>query len=456
MEQSYRTQLVVIDDDIRNLELVCEALQQPGLKIEAFDDPKRGLDHVLRERPAIVLTDLVMPHFDGMEVLRRVMAADPAIEVILMTANYTSESAVAAIKEGASDYLEKPIKMDRLRERIQVVLAEAETRHQASEIDRRSIDTFRFEGIVGRSPLMLEMFARIRRVAPHFRAVLVSGATGTGKESVARALAKLSPAATGPLVVCNCAALTESLLESELFGYVKGAFTGALQDKMGLFEHAHNGVLFLDEIGELSLSAQAKLLRVLQDHEVQRVGSAAVRKINVRVIAATNRNLRVMVAERAFREDLFYRLSMVEIKLPKLSERKEDLPLLQRHFLERFSHEYNKSIDGITRRAQAMLSRHGWPGNVRELENAIGNACMMSDGPMLDVKDFPPLQQDANDDAGFSGDSMSLEDVQKVHILRVLRSVGGNKQRAAEVLGIARVTLYSFLKKAAEDSKTVH
>jgi transcriptional regulator with PAS, ATPase and Fis domain len=215
-------------------------------------------------------------------------------------------------------------------------------------------------------------------------------------------------------------------------------------------------VLFLDEIGELSLSAQAKLLRVLQDHEVQRVGSAAVRKINVRVIAATNRNLRVMVAERAFREDLFYRLSMVEIKLPKLSERKEDLPLLQRHFLERFSHEYNKSIDGITRRAQAMLSRYGWPGNVRELENAIGNACMMSDGPMLDVKDFPPLQQDANDDAGSSGDSMSLEDVQKLHILRVLRSVGGNKQRAAEVLGIARVTLYSFLKKANEDSKTVH
>jgi transcriptional regulator with PAS, ATPase and Fis domain len=265
------------------------------------------------------------------------------------------------------------------------------------------LESCRFEGIVGRSPAMLEVFARIRRAAPYFRTVLITGVTGTGKELVAHAVHRLSPASRGPFVVCNCAAIPECLLESELFGHVRGAFTSATSDKAGMFEAANGGTLFLDEIGEMPVQAQAKLLRAVENQEVQRVGSTTSRKIDVRIVCATNRNLPKEVEMKNFREDLFYRISMVEIRLPSLAERREDVPLLVRHFIDRFARQYGKPVEGLTRRAEAAILRCLWTGNVRQLENVIGYA------------------------------------------RRVLQAVGGDKLRAAEVLGISRATLYRLL-----------
>src|SRR5256885_6732093 len=316
------------------------------------------------------------------------------------------------------------------------------------ELDQELATIFQLETIVGRSPAMLDVFSTVRRVSPHFRTALLTGATGTGKECIARALHRLSPAREKTFATCNCSALTETLYESELFGYVRGAFTGADQDKVGLFEYAQGGTVCLDEIGDMPLAGQAKLLRVLQNHEVQRVGSPAVRQVDVRVIAATNKDLRALIAEKQFREDLFYRLSMVEIALPTLSDRKEDLALLQRHFVEKFAAQFNKSIRGITQRAQRVLARYSWPGNVRELENVIANSCMMADSGVIDIGDLPAyLRTSIKDASNTGGDVLSIDEVQRRHIVNVVQRLGGNKARAAEMLGISRTTLYSILNK---------
>ena len=459
MSSSIALKLLAIDDDVRNLEMIKSALSRQGLEIMTSQDPEEGFETFLRTRPKIVLLDLVMPKVSGMEILERIVAVDPGVDVILITAHYSAESAVEAIQKGASDYLTKPIEIDKLRSRIATLLEEAETRQKTLRLDQELVDAYQFEGIVGRSPFMLEVYAKIRRIAPHFRTVLVTGATGTGKELVAKALHRLSPAARGPFVVCNCSALVDNLVESELFGYVRGAFTGATQDKIGMFEHADGGTIFLDEIGELAPAAQAKLLRVLQDRQVQRVGSLTPRHIDVRVIAATHRNLKTMVRESQFREDLYYRLAVVEIPLPVLASRREDLPLLERYFIEKFSKEYDKPIAGLVRRAQTRLATYPWPGNVRELENVIGNACMMADGKLIDIGDLPerlrgPLDENLGGDETF----LSLDELQRRHILRVLEGVGGNKARAAEVLGIGRATIYQLLSrmKIEEPTKGPH
>jgi DNA-binding NtrC family response regulator len=357
---------LAIDSNRQNLDLIRAALEQEKLEILTADDPEAGFEMFQRLRPRLVLLEMAMPKVNGMELLERIVAVDPGTDVILMTADYSPESAVEAIDKGACDYMIKPLDVGKLRARIAAFLAEVEKRKKTLHLDRELLGAFQFEGMVGRSPLMLEVFAKIRRIAPHFRTVLVNGATGTGKELVARALHKLSPSSRGQFVVCNCPAVVESLVESELFGYVRGAFTGATQDKAGLFEHADRGTIFLDEIGELSLPAQAKLLRVLQSRQVQRVGSHTPRSIDVRVVAATHRNLKDMVREGRFREDLFYRLGIVNITLPNLGARREDLPLLQRYFIEKFAAEYGKSIAGLTRRAQTRMATYPWPGNIRE------------------------------------------------------------------------------------------
>jgi transcriptional regulator with PAS, ATPase and Fis domain len=303
--------------------------------------------------------------------------------------------------------------------------------------------------MVGGSPPMLDVYSRIRRIGPHFRIALITGATGTGKELVARALHKYSPVNSKPFIVCNCAAIVETLFESELFGYVRGAFTGAMQDRAGFFEAADGGTLFMDEIGEIPLHLQSKLLRVLQNNEVQRVGSHALRKIDVRVVAATNRDLREMANKKVFREDLFFRLSMLEIKLPTLAERKEDLPLLQKFFLDLFAIQFGRSVKGLTRRAQSVLSRYFWPGNIRELQNVIGHGCMMATGDLIDLPDLPEYlhsRESAREGQGL----LTLEEVEKRHVHSVLAQVGGNKLEAAEILGISRATIYRILSQKEE------
>ena len=440
--------LVGIDDTPESLELITEALSQEGLEIFTATDPEDGLDLVFHEHPQIVLLDLVMPKMSGMDVLERIVEFDPSIEVILMTAHYSTESAVEAIKKGASDYLNKPVSIALLRERIRKLMEEARQRQRAVAVDSELLSSCQFEDMVGRSPVMWEMFARIRRVAPHFRTALVTGATGTGKELVARALHQLSPVSGGRYVVCNCSAVVETLFESELFGYVKGAFTGATADKMGLFEYAHNGTLFLDEIGDMPMNTQAKLLRVLQNQEVQRVGSLTARKVDARVIAATNHDLQALIAQNRFREDLYYRLCMVEIRTPRLSERKEDLALLEHYFIHKFSEQYQKPIQGLTQRAQIVLGRYSWPGNVRELENALGNACMMVMGEMIDVADLPenlraqaPMATASGNGpvrASEPGKDLSLEEQERLLLVSALERAGGNQSQAARILRISR------------------
>jgi DNA-binding NtrC family response regulator len=439
--------LVAIDDTPESLELISEALSEDPIQIFTSTDPEDGLEMVFHERPQIVLLDLVMPKLSGMEVLERIVEFDPGIEVILMTAHYSTESAVEAIKKGASDYLNKPISITLLRDRVHKLMDEARQRQRTHELDNELLTASQFEGMVGRSPVMWDLFARIRRVAPHFRTVLLTGATGTGKELAARALHQLSPVSSGRYVVCNCSAVVETLFESELFGYVKGAFTGANQDKMGLFEYAHNGTLFLDEIGDMPMNTQAKLLRVLQNQEVQRVGSLSPRKVDARVIAATNHDLKALISQSRFREDLYYRLSMVEIRTPRLAERKEDLALLEHYFIRKFAEQYQKTIQGLTQRAQIVLARYSWPGNVRELENVLGSACMMVMGETIDVADLPenmhPHALDASAAAAPGVGSeldkdLSLEEQERLLLISALERSGGNQSQAARLLRISR------------------
>lgn len=450
--------LVIIDDNPKSLELLEAALGQPDLEISTATDPEEALELIYRKHPQVVLTDLVMPKMNGLEVLERVVEFDPSIDVILMTAHYSTESAVEAIQKGASDYLNKPVSIALLRQKIGKVLEDARRRWRATQLEDELLESSQFEGIIGRSPQMWEMFSRIRRIAPHFRTVLVTGATGTGKDLVARALHRQSPVANGNLVVLNCSAVVETLFESELFGHVRGSFTGATQDKAGLFEHAHGGTLFLDEIGDMPLATQAKLLRALQNQEIQRVGSLSVRKVDVRVVAATNHDLRAAIVEKHFREDLYYRLSMVEIRTPPLVERVEDIQLLVRHFVSKFSTQYGKSIRGLTQRAQILLTRQPWPGNVRELENVIGHACMMVMGDTIDVQDLPEyLREPAHAPLTVSATGSpheldvfgvdSLEEQEKTLVARALETAGGNQSQAARLLRIGRDALRYKMKK---------
>lgn len=436
--------ILLVDDDEQHLSFVKEVLSALPLRICIATSPRAALEVLEECSPSIALLDLKLPEMSGIELLQRILALSPSTEVILMTGHYTPESAVEAIQKGASDYLAKPLKIDALRDKITSIIEDQANRQRLRALSDEIVHSLHFDKMIGHTEPMLQVFSKIKRVAPHYRTALITGATGTGKELVAEALHALSPTKNRTFAVCNCSALSETLFESELFGYVRGAFTGAQQDKVGLFEFANGGTVFLDEIGDMPLAGQAKLLRVLQNQEIQRVGSPQVRRVDVRVIAATNRNLKQMVAAGTFREDLYYRLSMVNISLPSLADRRADIPFLTRHFIERFSTQFGKPIEGISKKAQQILNSYSWPGNVRELENVIGGACMMLADGEVDVADLP-AHLFRTDDYALGDLDVTLEEIQRKHARRTLARLNGNKAKAAQVLGISRVTLYKLL-----------
>ena len=440
--------MLAIAQDAQSLEVIEATLAERGCDVRACGSPEESLARLHAVHADVILADAAMPGIARW--LACVLDFDPGAQVVLLTDRYSSDAAVEGIRLGARDCLRKPLMAETLGPKIQELLDEARVRRETQDLDEKLLENYRFHGMVGRSPQMLEVFARIRRVAPHYRVALISGPTGTGKELVAQALHLLSPVGNRRFAVCNCSAIVETLFESELFGHVKGAFTGATQDRAGLFEYAQGGTVFLDEISDMPLATQSKLLRVVQNQELQRVGSSEVRKVDVRVVAATNREMRGLVAENLFREDLYYRLSMVELKLPRLADRKEDLPLLQRHFVERFAHSYGRPVRGITRRAQALLSRHGWAGNVRELENVLGHACMMAETEFIDVRDLPDYMRPEMREAGQEPELPPLAEVERRYTKHVLDRLGGNKLQAAQVLGISRATLYRILRECAD------
>jgi DNA-binding NtrC family response regulator len=402
---------------------------------------------VKKHRPRLVITDLVMPEMSGLEVLQAVVSLDSSIDVILMTAHYTPETAVAAIRSGAADYLQKPVKIGLLRERVASLIESANMRKRVHASNASGASDLEFEGLQAKSDVMWKLFAMIQRVAPHYRSVLIQGPTGAGKDLVATAIHRRSHI-LGKFVVLNCSAVVETLFESELFGHVRGAFTGADRDKTGLFELANGGTLFLDEIGDMPLATQAKLLRAIQNQEIQPVGSLVSRKVNVRIIAATHRDLRAAIAAGEFREDLYYRLSMVELTVPSLNDRAEDVPLLARHFVRKFSVEFAKEVDGLTPRAMLVLQRYAWPGNVRELEHIIGRACMLTDDAVLDVSSLPPklIHPETKVEPGIENSSL-LQDQERQLITQTLREARGNQSEAARRLGIGRDALRYKVKR---------
>jgi DNA-binding NtrC family response regulator len=440
----------ILDEDPEQLDALAALIGELGYQSITTSDPDEALQCVRHGRSRVLFADLRDTGLYSYEFLDRVLRTDPGVNVIVVTREYTLESALEAIRRGASDFLPKPVDRERLKRTLDDISALYDQRRRVRALEEQLLKDLEFHGIVGKSPAMLEVFDFARKVARHYTNVLVVGQTGTGKELVARAIHQISPVSTQRLAVCNCSALVDTLLESQLFGHLRGSFTGATDTRPGLFEYANGGTVFLDEIGETSLAMQAKLLRVIQNREIQRVGSPEVRQINVHLIAATNRDLRAEVLAGRFREDLFYRLNSIQIRIPPLSERLEDIPLLVQFFLKKYNEAYGKKIPGLARRAQAVLLQHPWPGNVRELENVISSACITATGDFIDLADLPEHLQHHRASRTETGDEwqpISLEEVRKVHIQRVLDMCQGNCVRAAHILGIGRTSLYRYLKR---------
>ncbi len=450
--------LLVVDDEPQVLSLVGRYASAAGFEVLTSSGGRQALE-LLQQRPAdVLMVDLRMPEINGLEVLREVRSRLPSCEVILMTGYADVQSAVEAVKLGARDYLAKPFQAERLRELLSSVQQEAQRRRNLIALEQAAAREVQFCGMIGRSPAMQEIFSLIRRLAPHLRTALVTGETGVGKELVARALHQHAPRRDRRFVAVNCSAVVETLFESELFGHVRGAFTGAVDHKPGLFELASGGTLFLDEIGELPQTLQAKLLRVLETGEVQRVGALETRRVDVCVIAATNRDLRAEVAAGRFRNDLFYRLAVVELKVPPLRERREDIPYLTAAMVKEFADRLRRPELALSPGAERLLMSATWPGNVRELRNVIERACILAESHWITERevarslaaavDTRPSDQPTaatRTEAAASAPAASLSDLERDHIARVLEQTHGNKQAAAAILGLSRRALYRRL-----------
>ena len=435
--------LLVIDDAPQILPIVERFGRQLGFEVETRVDAVAALAELSRLNPDVAIVDLQMPDIGGLDVLRAIRVADPECQVILMTGDPTIDTAIEAVKLGALDYLQKPLDFDRLKRVLTGVIDGIRRRERLLAIEADVAVDFECEGMIGPSALMQQLFNSLRRFAPHVRTMLVSGETGTGKELVAKALHQLGPRRTKRFVTVNCSAVVESLFESELFGHVRGAFTGAVDTTVGLFEHADGGTLFLDEAGELPLAVQAKLLRAVENGEVQRVGSLETRRIDVHVIAATNRDLRAEAAAGRFRTDLFYRLSVIEIHVPALRERREDIPYLTAHFTKESARRLKRPVTGISPAAERLLQHAAWPGNVRELRNTIERACILSEAGLITERELSSaLSAPAAAPAAGGPPDDRLSTLQQHQVERVLVEAGGNKSEAARRLGISRRALY--------------
>ncbi|NWF91523.1 MAG: sigma-54-dependent Fis family transcriptional regulator [Syntrophaceae bacterium] len=442
--------ILVVDDEAPVREMLRKGLSQMGgFSVEVAQSGSEAIEKIENEVFDLVLTDMKMPGMDGLELLKTIKGMRPDIMVILMTAYGSIETAVEAMRMGATDYVTKPIDLNELCIHISKAQKEHLLLRENLLLRMEVKKKFEFRNIIGKSRKMQEVFSLIEKVAPSTSTVMIYGASGTGKELVAKAIHYNSPRADKPFVPFNCGAIPETLVESELFGHTRGAFTGATQAKRGLFEAANGGTLFLDEISTILPSVQVKLLRVLQEKEVMRVGDTQRIKIDVRMIVATNEDLETNVRRGTFREDLFYRLHVFPIFLPPLKDRKEDIPLLAYHFLQHYAKENQKQINEISKEAMELLLDYHWPGNVRELENSIERAVVMADQDYLTPKDFPRNLKEGVSHLIRRGtiEHKSLDEVRDEYIKEILSQTGGNRRAAAEILKVSPRTIYRFIKK---------
>ena len=450
--------VLVVDNDIVHARTMGEALSRSGRDVTVVGSGSEGGKRLEQESFDVVVTDLMMNDIGGLEILARAKKASDETEVIVVTGHGTIPSAVLAMQQGAFTYLQKPLDLGHLRAAVDKASEGVRLRRQNLELHRRLDEKFGFEGVVGSSPQMLALIERLKRIAPTDATVLIQGATGTGKELVAQAIHQNSPRKHKPFVALNCAALSENILESELFGHVRGAFTDASADRVGKFEYANGGTLFLDEVGDMPMATQIKLLRVLESGEITRVGSNTPLKVNVRILSATNRNLEEAIVSGAFRSDLYHRLKVVTIAIPTLQERAGDIPLLIEHFVKQFAKRHGKTIKGMSVAARVKLGSYPWPGNVRQLRNVIESMVVVDCDETLDVDDLPlelepPVGAAA---ASVAVDMQSglaalvgrpLEEVERIFITETLKLTGGNREQAAELLRIGERTLYRKIKE---------
>jgi two-component system response regulator HydG len=452
MDQQIR--VLVVDDDEPHAEAVAESLARVGYECVVANSGREGLRLIEEQSFDIIITDLMMGGVGGLEVLAQAKRELPDAEVVILTGHGTIKTAVTAMQAGATTYLTKPLDIGELRTVVDKASEKQRLARTNIELQKQLNEKFGFEGVIGNSPAMHTVVARLRQIAPTSASVLITGESGTGKELVAKALHNNSPRRSKPFVALNCAALSDNILESELFGHVKGAFTGADRERKGWFEHANGGTLFLDEVGDIPLSTQVKLLRALESGEIVRVGTNEPVHVNVRLISATNRDLTDAIASGAFRHDLYHRLKVVSVKLPPLRERREDVDLLIDHFLKEFNASHGKTITSITPAARKVLRHYNWPGNVRELKNAIESMVVVDFDGVLDLDDLTEdLQPGATVHPGNHADASdqfigkSLEDVEKYYITETLKLTAGNREEAAKLLGIGERTLYRKLKE---------
>ncbi|MBI5496851.1 MAG: sigma-54-dependent Fis family transcriptional regulator [Deltaproteobacteria bacterium] len=434
-----RGRILVVDDEANARGALAELLREEGFSIELAADGFKALPKLAEFAPDLVLTDLKMPGMDGIELMKKAREQDPERQVVVMTAYGTVETAVEAMRQGAADYLTKPINMDELLLVLDRVLERRRLRLEAGQLRERLAERHGIENMVGRSPIMQELFNTVLQVSPSRASLLITGESGTGKELIAAAIHQHSPRSHGPFVKLHCAALAETLLESELFGHERGAFTGAVSRRDGRFQQAHGGTLFLDEIGEISPAIQVKLLRFLQEHTFERVGGNQTIEVDVRVIAATHRDLAKLVKDGKFREDLYYRLNVVSLEVPPLRKRRTDIPLLAMHFLNKYSKENGKAVKGFSDDALEALVRYSWPGNVRELENAVERAVVICRQEVIRPQDLTPtVSSPSMPNNGMPPiPGSTLAELEKYAILRTLEHTGGSTSKAAAILGIS-------------------